>query len=328
MADKIRWGILGCGAIAHSFVKALTALPEARLAAVASRTPGKAEAFAKQYGAGAWFTEYTPLAESPDVDIIYVATTHNLHHDNVRLCLDRGKHVLCEKPFTVNERQALELFALAKRKKRFLMEAVWTRFLPGIQDIKAKLAAGVIGDIERLDANFWIQAPYDPAHRLYNKTLAGGALLDLGIYPLTFADIVFAGERPAEVTTRARLGRTGVDEASYYYLRYASGARAQLSSSCRAAAPIDAVIVGTKGCMHVPRFFFLQDYSIHLADNSQLPLKFPFRINGYEYEAVEAMRCLREELTESPLLTGEKTCAMLHMMDAMRKEWGLAYPGE
>jgi predicted dehydrogenase len=327
MTDKIRWGFLGCGHIAHSFVKALLSLPEAQAIAAAAQTPGKAEAFARQYGIPRAYTSYEQLAADPEVDIVYVATTHNFHYENALLCLRHNKHVLCEKPFTINATQAQELITLAKKNKLFLMEAVWTRFMPAILAIQAKLTQGMIGTIQKVQADFWIRVPFNPNHRLYNRELAGGCLLDLGIYPLTFADLVFH-EAPVKTTGNAVIGQTGVDETSYYLLEYKNGCIAQLSSSCRASAPIRGLIVGDKGYIEVPSFLYPQEFSIHLAEGKEETVRAPFNVNGYEYEIAESMRCLREGLQESPLMTTDKTLDILKLMDELRRGWNLKYPGE
>jgi len=327
MTEKVRWGILGCGWIAHSFVKALQTLPDAVVTAVASRTPGKADHFADQYGVAVRYTAYEELVADTNVDVVYVATTHNFHHDNVTLCLNGGKHVLCEKPFTVNAIQARELAALARKKNLFLMEAVWTRFIPAIRLLTEQLAAGTLGEIYSVEADFRIHVPYDPNHRLYKRELAGGALLDLGIYPLTFADIVFR-EKPVSVTSQAIIGKTGVDESSYYFLEYAGERLARLSASCRTFTPHRALIAGSRGYIEVPHFFFPEEFHVHLHDGKEETVRRPFRVNGYEYEAEETMRCIKEGLTQSPLLPVAKTIELLELMDGLRKAWGLRYPGE
>jgi len=328
MTKKIRWGILGCGTIARAFATALAVLPGAEAAAAGSATPGKARRFAGEFGIPTCYNDHGSLAADPNVDIVYVATTHNFHYADVRLCLEHGKAVLCEKPLTVNEAQARELFSLAATKGLFLMEALWTRCLPAVLDLQRRLAGNMIGEVERLDAHFWKAIPYDPGHRFFNPALAGGALLDLGIYPLTLADIVFGGRPPAAVTSRAELGATGVDETSYYFLRYPSGAQALLSSSGRGVSPREAIITGRRGWVRVHQFMGASRYELKTGDAPVRLFEFPFTANGYEYEAAEAMRCLRAGLGQSPLVSGDTTCRLLGLMDSLRREWGLRYPGE
>jgi dihydrodiol dehydrogenase / D-xylose 1-dehydrogenase (NADP) len=327
MQEKIRWGILGCGYIARAFAKSLLMIPDATLVAVASRTPRKAKEFADEFRLTRWFKTYEELLQDPKIDIVYIATTHNFHFDNMRLCLNYDKHIVCEKPFTLNERSAREIFRTAKRKKLFVLEAMWTRFLPAIVELQKKLREEVIGEIHKVQADFWINIPYDANHRLYAKKLAGGALLDLGIYPLTFADIVF-NTAPIRITSRAILGKSGVDEASYYLLEYKGNRVAQLSSSCRAAAPHRATIIGTKGYIEVPDFFHPQEFTINHAGGKSQRVKAPYKVNGYIHEAIEAMQCLRAGSDESKIMSHAKTLEILKLMDAMRAEWKLKYPGE
>jgi predicted dehydrogenase len=327
MKEKIRWGIIGCGKIAHSFAKAIMTMPDALLVAVASRTKNKARDFAEEFRLTRWYKTYDELAQDPKVDIIYIATTHNFHYDNMQLCLNYNKNILCEKPFTLNEKSSRELFKTARRKKVFLMEAMWTRFLPAIIELQKKLKEEVIGDIHKVQADFWLQIPYDANHRLYNKKLGGGALLDLGIYPLTFADLVF-GSQPISITSKAIMGKTGVDEASYYFLEYKGGKIAQLSASCRTAAPVRGLIVGSKGYIEVPSFYYPQEFTITFNNGKSQKIRAPYKINGYVHEAAEAMDCIRDGLEESPLNPSTKTLEIMKIMDTIRNQWKLKYPSE
>jgi dihydrodiol dehydrogenase / D-xylose 1-dehydrogenase (NADP) len=327
MKDKVNWGIIGCGDIAHSFARTLMTIPDASLVGVASKTPNKARKFAETFKLTKWFKNYEELLQDQKIDIIYIATTHNFHFENIMLCLNYNKHVLCEKPFTLNEKTAREAFKTAKRKKLFIMEAMWTRFLPAIQELQKKLKEEVIGDVLKVQADFWIDVPYNASNRLYNKKLAGGALLDLGIYPLTFADIVY-NTPPVTITSKAVMGKTAVDEASYYLLEYKGGRVAQLSASCKAFAPHAGLIVGTKGYIEVPSFFYPQEFTINITNGKKKRIGAPYKVNGYVHEALEAMRCIREGLDESPIMPGSKTLEMLRLMDTIRKQWKLQYQGE
>ncbi len=327
MKEKVRWGILGCGEIAYAFAKTLMTIPDASLVAVASKTPNKARNFAEQFKLTKWFKNYEELLQDQKIDIVYIATTHNFHFENIMLCLNYNKHVLCEKPFTLNEKTAKETFRSAKRKKRFIMEAMWTRFLPAIIELQKKLKEEVIGDIIKVSADFWIDVPYNAGHRLYNKKLAGGALLDLGIYPITFADIVF-NSYPVSISSKAVMGKTAVDEVSYYFMEYKGGRIAELSSSCKAFAPHSAMIIGTKGYIEVPNFFYPQEFYIVLSNGKRHRIGAPYKVNGYVHEAVEAIRCVREGLDESPVMPASKTLEILKIMDTIRRQWKLQYPGE
>ncbi len=327
--QEIRWGIMGCGGIAHMFATSLQALERGTLLAGASRTPKRAAEFAKKYGMARVYTDYEALVADPDVDAVYIATTHNFHFENVRLCLENGKHVLCEKPFTVNAVQTEELIKLAGAKKLFMMEAVWTRFLPAIDKLRELLAGGAIGDVLTVRADFSLMGDFGAEHRLKNKALAGGALLDLGIYPITFAALVF-DEPPIRIQSSVVLGDTGVDERSFCLFDYSNGRCAMLSSSFTHDAPTEAVVCGTKGHIRMPWFLGGSELIIHRHDEEPPEiLKFPYgEGENFKFEITHAMDCIAEGKTESPILPLAETLVILQTMDALRAQWGLKYDGE
>jgi predicted dehydrogenase len=326
--QDIKWGIIGCGGIAHMFATSLQALENGTLLAGASRTPGRALEFAEKHGMERVYTDYESLAADPDIDAVYIATTHNFHYENIKLCLKNGKHVLCEKPFTVNAVQTLELIGIAREKNIFMMEAVWTRFLPAIGKLQELLAAGVIGEVRTVRADFSICREFDPEGRLWNKALAGGALLDLGIYPITFASIVF-GEQPIRIQSSAVMGETGVDDRSFYLFDYEGGRRAQLSSSFTHDAPTEGIICGTKGHIRVPHFLAAQELHIHRNGEEPETLKLPYgKGENFRFEIAEAMECMASKKTESGILPLSETLAVMQTMDTLRAQWGLEYEGE
>lgn len=324
----IKWGIIGCGGIAHMFARSLRTLENGILLAGASRSPGRAEAFAKEHGVERVYTDYESLVADPEVDAIYIATTHNLHFENAKLCLENGKHVLCEKPFTVSAAQAEELIELARAKNLFMMEAVWTRFLPAILKLQELLADGVIGEVLFIRADFCAGGKIDPEHRLKNKALAGGALLDLGIYPITFASLVF-GEQPTRIQSSAVMGDTGVDDRSFYLFDYPGGRRAMLSSSFTHHAPTEAVVCGTKGYIRVPWFLGAQELRIHRNGVEPETIKLPYGDGeNFKFEISEAMECMAAGKKESGIMPLSETLAIMKTMDALRAQWGLRYEGE
>ncbi|MDZ8117089.1 Gfo/Idh/MocA family protein [Pontiella agarivorans] len=328
--EKIRWGIIGCGGIANKFADGLSVLPAGRLYAGASRTPGNAEVFIQKHGGEAAYTDYATLAADPKVDAVYVATTHNFHFENVKLCLEYGKHVLCEKPMTLNARQAAELTQLAAAKELFLMEAMWTRFIPGICELERLLKEGVIGAVRSVRADFHIGGREFPKDgRLWSRDLAGGSLLDLGIYPITFADIVMGGDRPETVKSDACMGTTGVDNRSFYQLTYPGGRFAQLSSSFTSSAPVEAVIAGESGFIRVPNFFHPVEFEICRFGEDSETLRFPFPDEeGFKFEIEEAMNCIAAGKTESTVHPLSKTRQILELMDTLRAQWNFVYSGE
>ena len=325
----IGWGILGCGDIAHTFTASLNALDRGCLVAGASRTPGRAAAFAERYGLAHGYSDYESLLNDPEVDAVYVATTHNFHFENVKLCLEHGKHVLCEKPFTVNAEQARTLMALAGEKDLFVMEALWTRFLPAIQKLQELIGEGAIGEVTGVYANFCLGLDLPPEHRMRNIDLAGGALLDLGIYPISMADIVF-GRRPDRISSYATLDAvTGVDEYSCYVLEYGSRGKAVLSASYSQSAPIEAVVSGTGGHIRVLHFLGAKELHVHRSEGEPEVLQFPYGENeNFKYEIAHAMDCIEAGRRESPAMPLAKTLEIMELMDTLRKPWGLVYPGE
>ncbi len=218
MAERVGWGILGTGKIAVKFADDLGHVPGAALTAVGSRRGETAEAFGLRFRIPHRHASYEALVNDPDVDVVYVSTPHSLHAENARLALEAGKAVLCEKAFTLNARQAADLIALARQRRLFLMEAMWMRFLPGIVQARQIVAEKTLGDLRLLTADFGLQFAFDPAGRLYAPELGGGALLDLGVYPVSLSSMVFG--RPASIVSLATMGRTGVDDQSGIVFRY------------------------------------------------------------------------------------------------------------
>lgn len=328
--ENVRWGILGCGNIAEKFAVSLAALEEGELVAGASRTPGKAEAFGAKFGFERAYDNYEALVADQEIDAIYVATTHNFHYENAKLCLEAGKPVLCEKPMTVNAAQSEELIALAREKGLFLMEAVWTRFLPAILKMQELLAEGVIGEVTTVHCDFGIAVDCDDSHRLRNPELAGGALLDLGIYPITFAATVF-GSEPDRISGSAIMTDKGVDERSFYFLEYGGKQRAILSSSFTEKSPIEAKVYGTEGLLRVrPPFLGATVLEIYKGDTDEPEIyEFPCPDQeSFQYEIAEAMACIKAGKMQSEILPHAETLAVMEIMDTLRRQWGMTYPGE
>ncbi|MFZ6646738.1 Gfo/Idh/MocA family protein [Undibacterium sp. TJN25] len=328
MTTPIRWGILGTGQIARRFADALSALPDARLHAIASRQLASAQAFAaglepanngvRCYG------DYQSLAQDADVDVIYVATPHSLHAENTLMALQAGKPVLCEKPFTMNARQTNELVRMARDKNLFLMEAMWTRFLPAVQEARKLVLGGEIGKPRLIQADFGFASDLGPEHRLRNPTLGGGGLLDVGIYPLSIAAFLLGEITGAEAV--AELGDTGVDEQSAFILRHKSGGLSSCISSIKASTPADFVVSGELGHirLHAP-FYRCAGLTITLDNTPARSISLPYVGNGYTHQAIEAMRCLRAGLIESPVMSLDETMALMGWMDRMRQQFGLHY---
>ena len=325
--DKIRWGILSTGKIAARFAEGLAVLPDAELVAVGSRTPAAAEAFGAQYGIPHRHGSYEALVADPDVDVIYIGTPHPLHKENSLLALRHGKAVLCEKPFTLNAAEAAEVIAVAREQRLFLMEAMWMRYIPAIVKVRELLAAGALGEVRLVAADFGFRAEFDPQSRLFAPELGGGALLDVGIYPLSLACMVLGP--PAHVTGLAHRGVTGVDEQSAFLLGYEDGRLAVLYAAVRTNTPVEATIMGTAGQMriHSPMFHPTR-LTLSRPGQDDERLELPVAGNGYNYEAAEVMRCLRAGELESPVMPLAETLAIMQTMDQLRAQWGLKYPSE
>ncbi len=324
---SFRWGILGCGSIARKFATGLKALDDAQLVAVGSRTQDNADAFGNEFDVPARHSSYQALAEDPLVDAVYVATPHPMHKDNSILCLENGKAVLCEKPFTVNEGEARELIAVAREKNVFLMEAMWTRFLPVIIETRKRIADGEIGEVRMVSADFGFRANVNPEGRLFSPSLAGGALLDIGVYTVSFASMIM-GAQPSDIAGGAQIGETGVDEQGAMVFGYGEAGRlALLSCAIRARTPHDATIIGTDGYIRLPKFWSGTE-AVLVKGNNEEVIEAPYEGNGYNCEAEEVARCVQEGKTESDIMPLDETLAIMNTLDRIRSDWGLKYPME
>jgi predicted dehydrogenase len=339
--QTVRWGILSTGYIANLFAEGLTAVEDAELRAVGSRSRSSADRFSERWQVPNRHSSYEALANDPEVDVIYIGTPHPYHYRHALVCLEAGKHVLVEKPFAMNARQAREMIALARTKGVFLMEAMWTRFLPAMVQVRQWLADGEIGDVEMVRANLSFMTEFDIKSRLFAPELGGGALLDVGIYPISFAHMIFGS--PKTISSTACLGQTGTDDRSAYLFGYDGGKTALLSSAVRLGVPVEAEIIGTEGYIRIhepwinPRVLTLARPA---APGVQARLIFegnvfdtqtvhvPTRGNGYNYEAVEVGQCVRAGQLESRILPLDESLAIMETLDAIRAQWGLTYPDE
>jgi len=322
MTTPIRWGILSTGGIAATFVDDLRLLPDAVITAVGSRTEEAAKQFAATHGIPTAHGSWRALAEDPEVDVVYVATPHSGHVAATMTVLDAGKAALTEKPVALDVAQATELFAAARERDLFLMEAMWTRFNPVVQRALELVASGAIGRVTSVSADFGFLAPDDETHRLHARALGGGALLDLGIYPATIAHL-FLGP-PDEIRAWADLGPQGTDRNTAMILGYASGALASLTCSLVSATPWLAVVAGTHGRIELPSVMCPQHLTLHRGGSAEV-IDLSYRGKGYHFEAAEVNRCLREGLTESPTMPHAESLAVLTTLDRVRAQIGVTY---
>lgn len=320
--DIIRWGIVATGKIANSFAADLAVHPGAELVAVGSRRLESAQAFATTHGARRAYGSYEEVAADPDVDVVYVATPHAFHVDNVRTCFAHDKAVLCEKALTLNAPDAEALVAEARRRGVFFMEAMWMRCNPTIRAIQDLVATGVIGDVTAVSAEFGFVPHQPPGHRLFDPALGASALLDIGIYPLTFAWL-FLGE-PARIVSSGTLSDRGIDLSSACVLSYADGATATLSCTMLATTPTRASVSGALGNIELPRRFHRPaEYTVTTTD-AAAPTTYAVEVlgRGYVHEIEEVQRCLHEGQTESPLVPLDDTVSLMHQMDRIRSQIG------
>ncbi|WP_172632985.1 Gfo/Idh/MocA family protein [Streptomyces sp. 6-11-2] len=328
--QTVRWGILATGQMAAAFTADLVDLPDAEVVAVASRAEEPARAFAERFGIPRAYGDWEALAHDPDVDVVYIASPHAAHRAAAGLCLEAGRNVLCEKPFTLNLRQARELVALAREHDRFLMEAMWMYCNPLVRRLKALVEDGAIGEVRTVQADFGLAGPFPPSHRLRDPHLGGGALLDLGVYPVSFAQLLL-GE-PSDVTARAVLSAEGVDLQTGALLSWDGGALAQLHCSITGSTATCASVTGSKGRIDVPSGFFHPERFV-LRRHGREPEEFTADPadgprTSLRHEALEVMRALRAGETESPLVPLEGTLAVMRTLDAVRERIGVRYPGE
>jgi len=349
----IQWGILGTGYAAKQFAQGLSFLHAAKLLAIGSRQQETADTFSRQFNVPRSYNSYEKLVMDKDLDIVYIATPHVMHKDHCCLALEAGKAVVCEKPFTLNANEAREVIQLARQQNLFCMEAMWTRFLPLVQIVPKLLQEGVIGEVQMLMADFGIRIKFDEQDRHFNQQLGGGALLDLGVYPLSLAYYLLGS--PARVVSQCTWGKTQVDEQATVTLSYASGALAVLSCSLLTTTPTEAILLGSRGLLriHAPlyrpsklsikKFAEVSSSSNQVKGGRLAAVKqwpwvrsfydrylwrprpstqfIPYQGNGYNYEAAEAMRCLNQGELESKIMPLEETLKIMETLDTLRAQW-------
>ncbi|MBM2617322.1 Gfo/Idh/MocA family oxidoreductase [Actinoplanes sp. LDG1-06] len=322
--QKVRWGILGPGGIAASFAADLRHVPGAELAAVGSRRQETATEFAQKFGFARAHGSYADLAADPEVDVVYIATPHAFHAEAAHLCVAAGKAVLVEKPITLDLPEAARLVAAAREKGVFLMEAMWMRLNPAIRKIVELVEEGTIGWVSSIHADFGLQGPFDAEHRLRDPKLGGGALLDLGVYPINFAHLIMGA--PASVQAWAHLTPERVDENTGILMGWEPGAVAALTCSINGQSRNNATITGTDGRIELPEGFFVpRSFVLQRAGREAETFEFDFPGSGYQFEAAEVQRCLLAGELESPLMPHATTLEIMTLLDTIREEIGVAY---
>jgi predicted dehydrogenase len=321
----VRFGVVGTGYIAAAFTRDLALLDDAVVTAVGSRSKEAAERFGDELGVGRRHGSYAQLVADPEVDVVYVATPHPGHHDAAMLAIDAGKAVLVEKPFTMDAGEATELVQAARAKDVFLMEAMWTRFHPHMVRIRELLAAAALGEVVTVMADHGQWFPADAEHRLFAPSLGGGALLDLGIYPVSFASMVLGA--PDVVTARSTQAFTGVDAQTSMIFDYVGGSQAVLTTTLLAKSPTRATIVGTEARVDVDSVWYQPSSFTVISRDGQVRERFdePRVGHGLRHQATEVVRCLRAGETESPVMPLDETLSIMRTMDEVRRQIGLTY---
>jgi predicted dehydrogenase len=325
---QIHWGILATGTIAKKFADTLSQLTDCgTMLAVASRSSASADLFAAEYNIPKAYGTYQDLVRDPEIDVIYIASPHSMHYAHARLCLENGKNVLCEKSFTVNAAQAAALTQLAKEKNLFIMEAFWTKFLPAYQLLNKTIADGAIGELTHFRAQYGF-APIGARYiRKLDPALAGGALLDIGVYAIGVAAMLL-GYQPKQLYSSAIIGEYGTDTFNSIMLEYENNVTAHLITTIGSPIDAHAVLFGTAGHIILPGFSALQGFTVEKSDGTRYTVESPFEINGFEYQIRETVACLRAKKLESTIMSHQDTLAVMRLMDKARSDWGLVFPCE
>jgi len=324
MTGITKWGIIGLGNIAKKFASDIQLSKNAILYGVASRDIEKAKVFSEKYQSNHYYGSYEELAKNPEIDVIYIATPHTFHFENTMMCLKNDKSVLCEKPLGINSDEVKTMLKEAKSKKLFLMEALWTRFIPATEKLIELLQNKVIGDIISIRADFGFKGDLKLEGRTYNKKLGGGSLLDIGIYPI-YLSLLTLGV-PVNIKAMARMAETGVDSYCSMLFDYENSAKANLESTVEADTPTEAYIYGTKGHikMHT-RFHHTEKISLYQYGELTQVFDIKHKGEGYIYEIEEANKCLRNNSLESTKLPHSVSLNLITLIDRIKDKVGLSY---
>ncbi len=323
---KLKMAILGAGGIASIMAKTISQMEQVECYAVGSRSLEKAQAFAQKFGFQKAYGSYEELVKDEEVELVYIATPHSEHYENARLCIRHKKPVLCEKAFTANAKQAKELLEYAKKERVFITEAIWVRYMPMLQIIRKELADGVIGTPTMLTANLGYLVSAVP--RMQRPELAGGSLLDLGVYPINFALMMF-GDNIAKVSSACTYTDSGVDEQDSITLLYEDGKVAQLAASMLGLSDRRGTIYGTKGFMVIENINNFESLTVYDTNYHEVKtIERPAQISGYEYEVEACIRALSEGKLECEEMPHEETLRVMELMDGLREEWGVKFPFE
>lgn len=319
-----KWGILGAGRIARKFANDLESISDATLYAVGSRSMERAQSFANDFGAPKAYGSYEAFVQDKEIDAVYIASRHVQHCENTLLCLQHKLPVLCEKPFAMDKEQVQQMIDEANKQDVFLMEALWSRFLPAIRKAKEIADGGAIGQVKGISADFGFKAAFDPNGRLYNHKLGGGALLDIGIYPI-FLALLIKG-MPAEMKATAHIGKTHIDEQCAILFKYNDGAIANLTATILSDTPKVGLIHGELGNITIhPAWHKADSIQVDYHDGRKESYDFPRSTFGYQFEAIEVMNCLAKGEKQSSLWSHQDSLNLIELLDQARQQIGLSY---
>lgn len=315
----LKWGIIGSGKIARRFAADLRLIKDAKLAGVISQNSNHAEDFASDFETQAYPALDDLLTEA---DIVYVATPHSNHAGHMLAAIDACKPVLCEKPFTMDSAEAEAVIRRAQKKNVFVMEAMWTRFFPVVEEVLQRVASGAIGEIESIESSFGYVAPFDPFSRVFDLKLGGGSLLDVGVYCVSLA-LMLCGEEPEQIHGIGDIGPTGADESAQWSMEFRSGTKALGTSSVVKPLANEAIIIGKKGSILIPRFWSPTEYILDGQRN-----QFELDGSGFQFEAMEVMNCVRAGKIESEKMPWSHSLKVMRTLDKIREQWGLKFPAD
>lgn len=324
MNKNYRWGILGAGRIAEKFCKALCFVKGSEVYAIASRDEEKAKAYASKYGASRYYNNYDDLVKDDNIDIIYIATPHAFHYWQTMFCLQNNKPVLCEKPLSLSYRQTSEMIDFAADKKLFLMEGMWTSCMPFIERVLSLIKGDVIGKPQYIAADFGFAAPINTDGRLMNKSLGGGSVMDIGVYPIFLSALILGA--PSLIQVVSEITTTGVDEYANMVMKYPGGETAHLLSAINFNSGIEAEIIGEKGTIKIESPWFKATHlSVYLPDDITQTFSEPHECNGFEHEIKEVMHCLDNNLLQSNKMPHHLTLLVSKIMDEVLRQAGVGY---
>ncbi|MDR0472565.1 MAG: Gfo/Idh/MocA family oxidoreductase [Treponema sp.] len=328
MKKKINWGLVGTGGITNRFLIGLRAAEGAFAAAVASRTKENAEGFAARHGIEKSFDNFDRMLEDPAIDAVYIGTPHPTHCDLTIRALNAKKAVLCEKPAAINALELREMIRAARENNAFFMEAMWNRFSPPLVKVREWLNEGLIGEVKMVDANTGSAAAFNPKSRLFDPEQGGGALLDVGIYPLALGSLVFGGQKPERIVSQVFFNEAGSDSMTSAILSYGNGRSCHFTASFGFSMTNEAWIYGTGGKIHIPNYIFAHNAELSAEPRYNYRYEPEYISNGYNYEAEEVMDCIRDGRIESTVMPWDESLVLAEIMDTIRSQWNFKYPSE